>query len=134
MWFLISLAVVVVLSWLVFGSKSLLRYFLYCRRMRKLYFKYYAESGFDNGSALTKTSKARHPELSDQVHQELALKFNELGALTNFIYWGLEADLSTKFDSVRELTDETALALVRAGSVVLDGYRYRVKIDRNRLH
>ncbi len=129
MQFLLYVLVLVILFALVFGSKSLLRFYLYSRKMWKLYSKY-MKRGFDNLSALRKISKIRHPELSDQVHEELASKFDEEGALINFIYWGLEGQFLTK----QELNDKKALALIHAGSVVQKGYRYRVKIDTTKLH
>lgn len=96
--------------------------------MRKLYLKY-VQRGFDNFSALKEISRIRHPELSDVVHEKLAFKFNDLEALINFIYWGIEGHLLTK----PELTDENALTLIEAGRVVLQGRTYKVTIDKNKI-
>lgn len=74
-------------------------------------------------------SKTRHPELGDVVHEKLASKFNELGALINFIYWGIEVHLLMK----QEFTDENALALIEAGRVILQGRKYNVIIDKNKI-
>lgn len=127
--FLLYILVALVLFAVVFGPKSLLRFYLYTKRMRKLYLKY-VQRGFDNFSALKEISRIRHPELSDAVHEKLASKFDELGALINFIYWGIEGHLLTK----QELTDENALELIHAGNVVQEGYKYRVNVDKNVLH
>jgi len=113
---------------LVFGPKSFLKYLLYCRKMKNLYLKY-IKRGFDNHSALKEISKIRHPELSDTVHEKLVSKFDDLGALIAFIYGGIEIHLLTK----RELTDENVLALIEAGRVVLQGQKYSVIIDKDKI-
>ena len=126
--FLLYILVALVLFVLLFGPKSLLKYYFYSEKMRKLYLNY-IQRGFDNLSALKEISKIRHPELSDAVHEKLAFKFDDLGALINFIYWGIESHLLTK----QELTDEYALTLIEAGRVMLQGGKYRVIIDKDKI-
>ncbi|MBU4511164.1 hypothetical protein KJ830_08995, partial [bacterium] len=110
------------------GRKSFLKYYFYSEKMRRLYLKY-IQRGFNNISALKEISKIRHPELSDTVHEKLVSKFNEWGALIDFIYWGIEVHLWTK----QELTDENVLELIEAGRVVLQGRRYNVIIDKDKI-
>lgn len=126
--FLLYILVVLVLFVLVFGRKSFLKYYFYSEKMRKLYLKY-IQRGFNNLSALKEISKIRHPGLSDTVHAKLVSKFDEFGALINFIYWGIEVYLWTK----QELTDENVLALIEAGRVVLQGQKYNVIIDKDKI-
>ena len=126
--FLLYILVALILYVFVFGPKSFLRFYFYSEKMRRLYLEY-VKKGFDNLSALKEISKVRHPELSDVVHEKLAFKFDEHGALINFIYWGIERHLLTK----QEFTDENALTLIEAGKVVLLGRNYRVIIDKNKI-
>jgi hypothetical protein len=126
--FLLYILVALVLFAFVFGRKSFLKYYFYSEKMRRLYLKY-IQRGFNNLSALKEISKIRHPELSDTVHAKLVSKFDEFGALINFIYWGIEVYLWTK----QELTDENVLALIEAGRVVLQGQKYNVIIDKDKI-
>jgi hypothetical protein len=125
---LLYLFIAMVLFALVFGPKSFLKYYFYSEKMRNLYLKY-VQRGFDNFTALKEISKIRHPELGNTVHEKLASKFDEFGALTNFIYWGIEGNILEK----QGFTDENALALIEAGSVVVQGRKYSVIIDENKI-
>lgn len=49
--------------------------------------------------------------------------------LTNFLYWGIEGHLLTK----QEFTDKNALTLIEAGRVVIQGWKYRVIIDKDNI-
>jgi len=126
--FLLYVLIALILFVLVLGPKSFLKYYFYSEKMRKLYLKY-IQRGLDNHSALKEISKIRHPELSDVVHEKISSKFDELGALINFIYWGIEGPLLMK----QELTDGNALTLIEAGRVVLQGRKYSVFIDKNKI-
>lgn len=110
----------------VIGPKSLLRFSLYARRMWKLY-EQNVVKGYDNFHALVEVAKARHPELSDTIHERLVTKFNELGALINFIYWGLEEGITSK----GQLTDERAQAIIESGRVELQRGGYKVFVGED---
>lgn len=122
--FLLYVFVAVILYAIFFSPKSFLKYFIYSEKMRRLYIKY-IHRGFDNLSALKEISKNRHPELSEVIHEKMASKFDELGALIHFIYWGIELHPLTE----QEFTDENVLTLIEAGRVVLQGKKYSVFID-----
>lgn len=107
------------------SKKSFIKYKLFSDRSEKLYYKKLA-MGKSKYQALKDISMARHPELSEDVHEALAKKFDDINALINFIWKGLEGHLLNK----KEFTDENALKLINAARVVQKGYYdYRVIID-----
>ncbi len=62
------------------------------------------------------------------MHERMISKFNTIESLLNFVYWGLEVYIDK-----RNLTDENALRLIDASEVVVEGQKYSVIVDKERL-
>jgi len=130
MWWLFIVVGVILLVLLIFifGPRSFLRYYLYTRRMFRLYEGFRFGAGLSNFEALKEISRMRHPELNVHVHERMISKFNTIESLLNFVYWGLEVYIDK-----RNLTDENALRLIDASEVVVEGQKYSVIVDKERL-
>lgn len=109
-----------------FRKRGFIRFKLFWDRSEKLY-NHKLATGIPHHQALKEISMARHPELSEPVHEAMINKFDDINALINFIWWGLEKHL---LFYKKEFIDKNALKLINSGRVIQKGYYdYRVIID-----